>query len=188
MNVSLRQMRAFVAVARCASFTGAAKELNLTQSALSLLIKDLESELGVRLIERTTRAVALSDVGSELLPSINQVLQDLDQSHHRQLRAVVPGSHALGAHFLATDTGKLDVRVPALEFDNQSRAEQVTRCFTCYQSDAQRTWTPPREQASKCLHVFRSEEVAHAQVATNSAQQPALAGFNEIQQQAYIVG
>ena len=80
MNVSLRQMRAFVAVARRASFTGAAKELNLTQSALSLLIKDLESELGVRLIERTTRAVALSDVGRELLPSINQVLQDLDRA------------------------------------------------------------------------------------------------------------
>ncbi|UUZ66416.1 LysR family transcriptional regulator (plasmid) [Polaromonas sp. P1-6] len=80
MNVSLRQMRAFVAVASCASFTGAAKQLHLSQSALSLLIKDLESELGVRLIERTTRNVVLSEVGNELLPLIKQVLQDLDRA------------------------------------------------------------------------------------------------------------
>lgn len=79
MNVSLRQMRAFVAVAGCGSFTGAAQQLHLSQPALSQLIKDLEDVLGVRLLERTTRSVVLSEVGSEWLPQIKRVLQDLDR-------------------------------------------------------------------------------------------------------------
>ncbi|MBP8297730.1 MAG: LysR family transcriptional regulator [Burkholderiales bacterium] len=80
MNLSLRQLRAFVAVAGTGSFTGAAKQLHITQSALSLLIKDLESELGVRLLDRTTRAVALSDVGHAFFPLVHGVLQDLERA------------------------------------------------------------------------------------------------------------
>src|SRR5258708_19710597 len=78
MNVSLRQLRAFVAVAETGSFTGAAKQLHITQSALSLLIKDLEGELGVRLLDRTTRNVRLSEVGASFRPLVHGVLQDLD--------------------------------------------------------------------------------------------------------------
>jgi len=58
MNVSLRQLRAFVAVAGTGSFTGAAKQLHITQSALSLLIKDLESELGVRLLDQAVGLIS----------------------------------------------------------------------------------------------------------------------------------
>lgn len=50
MNVTLRQLRAFVAVARTGSFTLAAESLFITQSALSGLIKELEQTLGVRLV------------------------------------------------------------------------------------------------------------------------------------------
>ena len=80
MNVSLRQLRAFVAVADSGSFTGAAQQLFITQSALSLLIKDLESELGIRLLDRTTRNVRLSEVGQAFLPLVNGVLQDLERA------------------------------------------------------------------------------------------------------------
>jgi DNA-binding transcriptional LysR family regulator len=80
MNVTLRQLRAFAAVADSGSFTGAAKQFPLTQSALSLLVKDLETELRVRLLDRTTRAVRLSDAGQAFLPLVQGVLGDLERA------------------------------------------------------------------------------------------------------------
>ena len=56
----------------------AAERLHLTPAALSGLIKELESQLGVRLFDRNTRKVSLSSVGSELYPQTERVLQDLD--------------------------------------------------------------------------------------------------------------
>ncbi|HVL75533.1 MAG TPA: LysR family transcriptional regulator, partial [Noviherbaspirillum sp.] len=55
MNVTLRQLRAFIALARTGSFTLAADSLHVTQSALSGLIKELEQAVGVQLVDRTTR-------------------------------------------------------------------------------------------------------------------------------------
>ena len=80
MNVSLRQLRAFVAVAELESFTGAAQQLHITQSALSLLVKDLESELGIRLLDRTTRSVRLAEAGHAFLPFVVGVLEDLERA------------------------------------------------------------------------------------------------------------
>ncbi len=77
MNLTLRQLRAFLAVARTASFTTAAEELFLTQSAVSGLIKELEHGLGLRLFDRSTRRLQLSGAGSELHPRIEKIMQDL---------------------------------------------------------------------------------------------------------------
>ncbi len=79
MNVTLRQLRAFLAVARTGSFTLAAESLFVTQSALSSLIKEFEGALGVRVIDRSTRRILLSDIGSNLVPLIDKIIQDLDQ-------------------------------------------------------------------------------------------------------------
>ncbi|MBN3809950.1 LysR family transcriptional regulator [Paraburkholderia sp. Ac-20347] len=65
MNLTIGQLRAFVTVARLSSFTEAAKRLHLTQSALSVLVKDLERELDVRLLDRTTRSVKLTAAGTK---------------------------------------------------------------------------------------------------------------------------
>ena len=78
MNVTLRQLRALVALARTGSFTHAADVLHVTQSALSGLIKELEQGLGVRLVDRSTRKIQLSEVGQEFYPLIEKILQDLD--------------------------------------------------------------------------------------------------------------
>lgn len=75
---TVRQMRALVAVARSGSFTLAAELLHLTQSALSGQIKELEQLLGVKVLERNTRRVTLSEVGRELYPLFDKMLQDLD--------------------------------------------------------------------------------------------------------------
>lgn len=77
MNLTLRQLRAFVAVAEAGSFTAAARELHLTQSALSVLVRELEREMGVQLLDRHTRQVQLSEVGREFLPSVHRLLGEL---------------------------------------------------------------------------------------------------------------
>lgn len=78
MNVTLRQLRAFVAVARTASFTLAAESLYITQSALSGLMKELEQTLGTRLVDRSTRRVQLTAIGESLYPMLDGLLHDLD--------------------------------------------------------------------------------------------------------------
>ncbi len=83
MNVTLRQLRAFLAVARTGSFTLAAESLYITQSALSGLIKELEQTLGTRLVDRSTRRVYLTEIGARLYPMLDATLQDLDDMLHR---------------------------------------------------------------------------------------------------------
>jgi DNA-binding transcriptional LysR family regulator len=77
MNISLRQLRAFTAVARHGGFTEAARTMHVTQSALSLLVKELETDLGFRLFDRTTRKVSLSQAGEDFLPLAERILDDL---------------------------------------------------------------------------------------------------------------
>lgn len=64
--MTIRQLRAFVAVAQDESVTRAAQRLHITPSALSMLISTLEGELAVRLFERTTRRISLTDAGQQL--------------------------------------------------------------------------------------------------------------------------
>lgn len=79
-NLSLRQLRAFAAVAEQGSFTAAAARMHLTQSALSVLVRELERELGARLFDRHTRRVLLTEAGQELLPYATRVLADVEQA------------------------------------------------------------------------------------------------------------
>ena len=78
MNVGLRQLRAFLAVARHGSFSRAAAELGLSQSAVSLAVQHVEAELDVRLLDRTTRQVRLTAVGQMLVASGSRLIGELD--------------------------------------------------------------------------------------------------------------
>lgn len=69
IHFTLRQLDAFRAVADTGSFTGAARLLHLTPSAMSQLIIELESMLGYKLFERSTRKVVLSTAGRAFIPS-----------------------------------------------------------------------------------------------------------------------
>jgi DNA-binding transcriptional LysR family regulator len=80
MNVTLRQLRAFVLVARLGNFTRAAQAMHLTQSALSLLVRELESAIETRLFDRTTRAVALTAAGSDFFPRAERILAELESA------------------------------------------------------------------------------------------------------------
>ncbi len=76
MNISIKQLRAFVTVADSQSFTKAANTLFFTQSALSVLVKELEDEVGFRLLDRTTRQVVLSDSGRDFYQLAQKLLDE----------------------------------------------------------------------------------------------------------------
>lgn len=78
MNISLRQLRAFLAVARHRHFRRAAEHLHLSQPAISRHIAELEAELGVRLFDRTTREVVPTETGRYLESAIERVLDELE--------------------------------------------------------------------------------------------------------------
>ncbi|WP_448206738.1 LysR family transcriptional regulator [Azospirillum sp. sgz302134] len=71
-------LRAFITVAEQASFSRAAEQLGLSTSSLSQIIRSMEERLGVRLLQRTTRSVALTEAGERLLRRIRPALAELD--------------------------------------------------------------------------------------------------------------
>lgn len=77
-ELDLRRLRQFVAVAEELHFTRAAERLHLSQPALSARIRELEERLGVRLLERTSRSVALTDAGALLLERARPLLLDAE--------------------------------------------------------------------------------------------------------------
>jgi len=83
MDFSSRQLRAFHLVARHRSFARAAEELLITPSGLSVLIRELERQLGFRLFDRTTRQVMLTAFGSELIAVTEPSLGSLDAAMSR---------------------------------------------------------------------------------------------------------
>src|SRR5205807_770673 len=74
------EMSAFVAVAEHRNFTRAAAHLGISPSTLSQTIRSFEERLGVRLLNRTTRSVALTEVGERLLTDAQPVLDGVDKA------------------------------------------------------------------------------------------------------------
>jgi len=80
MDVELRHLHAFVAVARQGSFTRAAKAVHVSQPTFTVQIRQLEGALGVRLLDRNTRSVRLTPIGEDLAPVVERILRDLDSA------------------------------------------------------------------------------------------------------------
>ncbi len=78
MNVSFRQIRVFLAVAQERNFSRAGAKIGLSQPAVSRAIHELEDELGVRLFDRTTREVVLTEAGAMLAQRLPQWMDELD--------------------------------------------------------------------------------------------------------------
>ncbi|QXW17351.1 LysR family transcriptional regulator [Comamonas aquatica] len=98
-NLSLRQLRAFDEVARQGAFAPAARELCLTQSALSESIRQLEEAVGMRLFDRTTRTVGLTSAGQAFLQDVRQAFEMLEQGvqHLGDLAALRRGKVRIAA-------------------------------------------------------------------------------------------
>ena len=80
MNVTLRQLRVFRAVALERNFSRAGDSVGLTQPAVSRSVGELESQLGLKLLDRTTREVALTEAGQSLAARLDRLLDELDQT------------------------------------------------------------------------------------------------------------
>src|SRR5258706_16447056 len=77
-RANLNDLLAFLAVARERSFTRAAAKLGVSQSALSHTMRQLEEQLGLRLLTRTTRSVSPTDAGERLLQNIGPRLEEIE--------------------------------------------------------------------------------------------------------------
>lgn len=99
MNITSRQLKAFLLTARYQSFSRAAERLFITQSGMSVLVRELEAQLGFRLFERTTRKVRLTEFGSRLLPIADRSLLELEAAATNIGRAAsaASGSVVVGA-------------------------------------------------------------------------------------------
>jgi LysR family transcriptional activator of glutamate synthase operon len=96
--MELRQLRAFVQVTRAGTFTRAAEELHLAQSAVSQSVGRLEAELGFELLRRTRDGVELTEAGSAVFERASEVVAGADaiRSDLAALRGLLEGTVALG--------------------------------------------------------------------------------------------
>ncbi|WP_315834795.1 LysR family transcriptional regulator [Bradyrhizobium prioriisuperbiae] len=102
MNITIRQIQSFLHVAELGSFTRAAEKMHTMQPALSQQVRDLEAELGIRLFDRTTRRVELTEGGAEFRNIAAKIIEDLEAA-------------ARNAHDLAErKRGRVTVAAPPL--------------------------------------------------------------------------
>lgn len=87
MDLEVRHLRYFVAVAEELSFTKAAQRLHVAQPPLSRAVKSLEKQLGVSLLARTTRRVELTAAGSLLLDDAREIIESFDSALARAAQA-----------------------------------------------------------------------------------------------------
>jgi len=90
LNVSLRHLRSFIAVANEGSFNRAAEKLSRTQPAITLAVKQLEEFVGLKLLQRTTRNVSTTAEGENFLPIAERLVREFDSAIY-DLRATAEG-------------------------------------------------------------------------------------------------
>ena len=126
----IANLQAFECCARHGNFTRAAEELNLTQSAVSRQIRDLEQQTGLLLFERVRQRVILSDAGKRLLPDVRQLLA---QSEKLMMRAVASAEKdeslsvatlpTFGTRWLMSRLPDFLARRPSVALNIESRSE-----------------------------------------------------------------
>jgi DNA-binding transcriptional LysR family regulator len=127
-QVESRPLRHFVAVAQELSFARAAERLRISAPALSRTVAQLEAQLGVRLLERSTRKVALTDAGSVLLDQAQIALDALDAAAHRAQRAGEPRHRLVLALKADLDGGLLEQTIEAYDREQPGVPIEVMLC------------------------------------------------------------
>lgn len=132
MNYSLRQLRIFVTVANARSFSRAGEMIGLSQSAVSHSVKELENQTGVRLLDRTTREVVLTEAGQQLalrlerlLDELNSTLRDVGRLGQQLSGTVrVAASQTISAHLIPQCIAEGNHRYPDIDFVLHDRPQQ----------------------------------------------------------------
>jgi len=133
MNISLRQLRAFLAVARQQHFRRAAESLHLSQPAVSRHIAELESELGLKLFDRNTREVVPTEAGRYLESAIGRVLDELEgvlahvhsESERRRGKVHVASVPTLSAGLMPQCIAECTRRYPELVIQLHDQAQTM---------------------------------------------------------------
>ena len=160
--MEFRQLRYFVKVAELRSFSEASKSLFVSQSTLSQQIKQLEDELGVDLLVRDSRHVALSDYGEQYLPYAKQVLKDVDASAERMkdVRGLNIGTLNVGATYtfcplLADTVREFMKRYPGIKLKLYCRSmENLMEMLERGQLDVALSYKPLRSYDDIDSHIL----------------------------------
>ncbi|MGP3592199.1 LysR family transcriptional regulator [Vagococcus sp. WN89Y] len=132
MNYSLRQLRVFVTVAQAKSFSRAGDMIGLSQSAVSHSVKELEQQIGVRLLDRTTREVVLTEAGQQLAARLERLLDELGSTLREAGRVGqqligtvrVAASQTISAHLIPQCIASSNRRYPEIDFVLHDRPQQ----------------------------------------------------------------
>ena len=97
--MDVRDLQVFLSVSKHLNYTRAGEEINLSQPSVSVRIRQLESELRVKLFEQLGKKVVLTDAGQLLVPYANRVIAAVDDAHHAidELQGLERGSLRIGA-------------------------------------------------------------------------------------------
>jgi len=122
--MEIRQLRAFVAIADAGTFTAAAQRVNVTQAAISMQIRQLESETGARLFIRAPRRVILTEAGEHLLQRARQILREHDAALEEiaELAGAERGRLRIGSASAMVTTDSLPIILQELK-EHHTRAE-----------------------------------------------------------------
>ncbi|MFK3661235.1 LysR substrate-binding domain-containing protein [Scandinavium sp. NPDC088450] len=132
MNYSLRQLKVFITVAQARSFSRAGEMIGLSQSAVSHSVKELEHQTGVRLLDRTTREVVLTEAGQQLAARLERLLDELNSTLRdagrvgQQLSGTVrvAASQTISAHLIPQCIAASNQRYPEIDFVLHDRPQQ----------------------------------------------------------------
>jgi DNA-binding transcriptional LysR family regulator len=132
MNVTLRQLRVFRSVAEGRNFSRAGDQVGLSQPAVSRSILELEGQLGLKLLDRTTREVVLTEAGHSLAARLERVLDELDQTLQdvaglasaRGGKVRVASSPTLSANLMPACIAACTAQAPGIQFLLLDRIQQ----------------------------------------------------------------
>ena len=174
MNVTLRHLRAAIAVARHQSFRRAAESVHLSQPALSLAVSELEQALGVRLFDRTSRSVRVTDVGEAFVQGAGRVLADFERlvqevgdiAHARRGRVVVSCVSSIAGRIMPRVLARCAQLYPGVDVTvHDDVAQQVLAAVRTREADFGLTIAPadvPPEMVFEPLHEDRFHLVCPA--------------------------
>ena len=122
---TLQNMRVFVRVVEAGSFTAAAQHLNTTTAYASRAVSDLETHLRTRLLNRTTRRIALTEAGERYLQRCEQILAYVDQAEaeasdahaHPSGKLKMHAMSSFGMHYVVPAIGRYRQRYPDVDID-----------------------------------------------------------------------
>ncbi|MFD0716589.1 LysR family transcriptional regulator [Paenibacillus sp. GCM10027626] len=108
--MEIRQLKTFWTLASTRSFSRTAESLNYVPSTVTMQIKALEEELGVKLLDRLGKSVVLTDAGHQFLPYASKILNDVEEARH----AASQSGELTGTVIIGADEALCTYRLPAL--------------------------------------------------------------------------